>query len=158
MSLDSIIKTSLTSNNQYISAYSINNSSGIYKLIDIEFKKDFIKKLYPDPKWTRRVYWNVIGKIQNENEEIPLDKMIFEIDNYLKSNNFKPVELSQRDVVNFIRDTILQLQTDNEATITAISEQTMGVGITSEQLDHAINHMKADGSIFKTKEGFYKCI
>ena len=46
MSLDSIIKTSLTSNNHNISSDNTNNSNDIYKLIDIEFQKDFIKKLY----------------------------------------------------------------------------------------------------------------
>ena len=158
LSLESIIKASLISNNQPIQQYIQNNSSTIYTLIDNEFKKDFIKKLYPNPKWTERVYWNVIGKIQNEHEDISLDDIISETDNHLMANNLRPSTMSQRDTIKFIHDTILHLQTDNNATITTISSLAIEAGIPIDKLESAIKRMKADGSIFEPVEGHYKLI
>ena len=128
------------------------------KSIIHEFQKDFIKKLYPNPLWTNRVYWNVIGKIQNEHEDISLDDIISETDNHLMANNLRPSTMSQRDTIKFIHDTIMHLQADNNATITTISSSAIEVGIPTDRLESAIKRMKADGSIFETTEGFYRCI
>ena len=52
--------------------------------IHIEFQKPFIKKLYPNPKWTERVFWNVAGVLQQKYyDELPLTEIIEGIKRYL---------------------------------------------------------------------------
>ena len=155
LSLESIIKASLISNNQPIQQYIQNNSSTIYTLIDNEFKKDFIKKLYPNPLWTNRVYWNVIGKIQNEHEDITLDNIIKDVDQYLEDNNMC---ISQRDLLKFIRESIIMHNIEGKTKIVDVSAHATENGVTIDRFNEAIKRMKADGSIFEPAEGFYKCI
>jgi len=125
------------------------------KLINNEFHKDFIKKLYPDPKWTNRVYWNVIGRIQDEHEDIQLDNIIKGVDQYLEDNNLC---ISQRDLLKFIHESIRSHQIEGKTKIEDVSTHATENGVTSDRFNEAINHMKAEGSIFEPKEGFYKCI
>ncbi len=67
-------------------------------------------------------------------------------------------ELSQRDIVNFIRATIQDLQVDGKTQITTVLDHAIDNGITFDKCKSAINRMKADGGIFEPEEGFYKCI
>ena len=155
MSLESIINASLISNNQPIQQYIQNNSSIIYTLIDNEFQKDFIKKLYLNPKWTNRIYWNVIGRIQVEHEDIQLDNIIKGVDQYLEDNN---MYISQRDLIKFIRESIITHQIKGKTNIIDISIHAAENGVSIDQFNAAIKRMEADGSIFKTEDEFYKCI
>ena len=132
-----------------------NIKSELGNLIDHEFKKDFIKKLYPNPLWTNRVYWNVIGKIQNEHEEIQLDNIIKGVDQYLEDNNMC---ISQRDLLKFIRESIISHQIEGKTKIDNVSAHATENGVTADRFNEAIKRMKADGSIFETGKGFYKCI
>ena len=124
-------------------------------LIDNEFKKWFIKKLYPNPLLTNRVYWNVIGKIQNEHEDIQLDNIIKGVDKYLEENNMC---ISQRDVLKFIRESIISHQIEGKTKIEDVSTHATENGVTIDRFNEAIKRMKADGSIFEPAEGFYKCV
>lgn len=65
---------------------------------------------------------------------------------------------SQRDTVNFIKSTILNLQVDGKTPITTVLDHAIDNGITFDRCKAAIKRMKADGSIFEPAEGFYKCI
>jgi len=65
---------------------------------------------------------------------------------------------SQRDTVNFIRATIKNLQVDGKTPIAAVLDHAIENGIAFDKCRAAINHMKADGSIFIPTDGFYKCI
>jgi DNA replicative helicase MCM subunit Mcm2 (Cdc46/Mcm family) len=125
------------------------------KLIHHEFQKDFIKKLYPNPKWTNRVYWNVIGRIQDEHEEIQLGNIIKGVDQYLEDNNMC---VSQRDLLKFIRESIIAHQIEGKSKIEDVSEHATDNGVTVDRFNEAIKRMKADGSIFEPTDGFYKCI
>lgn len=125
------------------------------KLIHHEFQKDFIKKLYPDPKWTNRVYWNVIGRIQVEHEDLTLDNIIKGVDRYLEENNMC---ISQRDLLKFIRESIIMHNIEGKSKIEDVSTHATENGVTIDRFNEAITCMKADGSIFEPVEGFYKCI
>lgn len=129
--------------------------SELNKLISHEFKKDFIKKLYPNPEWTNRVYWNVIGRIQDEHEDIQLDNIIKGVDQYLEENNMC---ISQRDLLKFIRESIISHQIEGKTKIEDVSTHATKNGVTSDRFNEAIKRMKAEGRIFELKEGFYKCI
>lgn len=131
------------------------NQEKLIVLIDNEFKKWFIKKLYPNPKWTNRVYWNVIGRIQDEHEDIQLDNIIKGVDQYLEDNN---MYISQRDLLKFIRESIITHQIEGKTKAEDVSAHATEKGVTSDRFNEAIKRMKADGSIFETGEGFYKCI
>ena len=125
------------------------------KLINNKFQKDFIKKLYPNPLWTNRVYWNVIGRIQVEHEDITLDNIIKNVDQYLEENNMC---ISQRDLLKFIRESIISHQIEGKSKIDDVSAHATENGVTVDRFNEAINRMKAEGSIFEPAEGFYKCI
>lgn len=123
--------------------------------IHTEFQKDFIKNLYKNPIWTERVYWNVIGKIQNENENIPLDDIISGVNQYLSDNKMC---ICQIDLLKFIHDSILFHQVDGKTQIKDVYSHATENGITSNRFNEAIKRMKAEGIIFEPAEGFYKCI
>lgn len=65
---------------------------------------------------------------------------------------------SQRDIINFIRDSIQDLQVDGKAPITTVLDHVIESGIAFDKCKSAINHMKAEGRIFEPVDGFYKCI
>lgn len=132
-----------------------NIKSELGNLIDREFKKDFIKKLYPNPLWTNRVYWNVIGRIQVEHEDITLDNIIKNVDQYLEENNMC---ISQRDLLKFIRESIISHQIEGKSKIDDVSAHATENGVTVDRFNEAINRMKAEGSIFEPKDGYYRCI
>ncbi|NOR85103.1 hypothetical protein GQ473_03220 [archaeon] len=169
MALDCIIKSSLKSKNIYNKPDSVQKITNKYiistsvdlskqrllKAIKNEFQKDFIKKLYPIPKWTERVYWNVIGRIQVEHEDITLDNIIKGVDQYLEDNNMC---ISQRDLLKFIRESIISHQIEGKTKIEDVSMHAAENGVTVIRFNEAIKRMKADGSIFEPTEGFYKCI
>ena len=155
MSLESIINASLISNKQPIQQHIKNNLSTIYTLIDHEFQKDFIKKLYPNPLWTNRVYWNVIGRIQDEHEDIKFDDIIKGMDQYLGDNNMC---ISQRDLLKFIRESIISHQIEGKSKMEDVSAHATENGVTVDRFNEAIKRMKADGIIFEIPDGFYKCI
>ena len=125
------------------------------KLIHHEFQKDFIKKLYPNPLWTNRIYWNVIGRIQDEHEDIQLDNIIKGVDQYLEENNMC---ISQRDLLKFIRESIITHRIEGKTKIEDVSTHATENGVTVDRFNEAIKRMKADGSIFEPAEGYYKCI
>jgi len=166
MSLDSIIKDSLNTqrtpkimnNINLINSTINNNHMSQHKLMDVihqEFKKTFIKKLYPDPKWTQRVYWNVIGRIQNEHEDISLDTIIKRVDQYLENNNMR---ISQRDLLKFIRDSIQSYQTEGKAKIEDVAAHATENGISADRFNDAIRRMKREGSVFEPRAGYLKSI
>ena len=125
------------------------------KLINNEFQKDFIKKLYPNPLWTNRVYWNVIGRIQVEHEDIQLDNIIKGVDQYLEDNNMC---ISQRDLLKFIHESIITHQIEGKTKKEDVSVHATENGVSIYRFNEAIKRMKADGSIFEPAEGFYRCI
>lgn len=51
-----------------------------------EFSKTFIKKLYFNPEWTDRIFWNVVGIIQLRFEDMTLEQIIMYITRYLSDN------------------------------------------------------------------------
>ena len=154
LSLNSIINNSLKERNTVKSTvYDPQNE--IISLIHNEFQKDFIKKLYPNPLWTNRVYWNVIGRIQVEHEEFTLDAIIKGVDQYLEDNNMC---ISQRDLLKFIREYIVSHQTEGKTKIIDVSTHATENGVTVDRFNEAINRMKADGSLFEPAEGYYRCI
>ena len=155
LSLESIIKASLISNKQPIQQHIQNNLSTIYTLIDNEFQKDFIKKLYPNPLWTNRVYWNVIGRIQDEHEDIQLDNIIKCVDQYLEDNNMC---ISQRDLLKFIRDSIITHRIEGKTKKEDVSVHATENGVSIDRFNEAIKRMKAEGSVFEIPGGFYRCI
>ena len=136
-----------------------NNNTNLHqelnKLINNEFQKDFIKKLYPNPKWTNRVYWNVIGRIQVEHEDLSLDNIIKGVDQYLEDNNMC---ISQRDLLKFIHDSIISHYIEGKAKIEDVSAHATENGVSIDRFNEAIKRMKADGSIFEPQDGFYRCI
>ena len=134
---------------------SLNLKNILVQLIENEFQKDFIKKLYPNPLWTNRVYWNVIGRIQVEHEDIQLDNIIKGVDQYLEDNNMC---ISQRDLLKFIRDSIISHQTEGKSKIDDVSAHAVENGVSIDRFNEAIKRMKADGSIFEPEDGFYRCI
>ena len=127
----------------------------LVQLIDNEFQKDFIKKLYPNPLWTNRVYWNVIGRIQVEHEDIKFDDIIKGVDQYLEDNNMC---ISQRDLLKFIRESIITHQIEGKSKTEDVSAHAAENGVTVDRFNEAIKRMKADGSIFEPMDGYYKCI
>ena len=129
--------------------------SKLNQLINNEFQKDFIKKLYPNPLWTNRVYWNVIGKIQNEHEDIKFDDIIKGVDQYLEDNNMC---ISQRDLLKFIHESIISHQIEGKSKKEDVSVHAAENGVTVDRFNEAIKRMKADGSIFEPEDGFYRCI
>lgn len=49
-----------------------------------EFQRTFIRKLYPQPEWTERIFWNVAGTLQNKYcKELSLNEIIAAIKRYL---------------------------------------------------------------------------
>ena len=125
------------------------------KSIIHEFQKDFIKKLYPNPLWTNRVYWNIIGRIQDEHEDIPLNNIIKGVDQYLEENNMC---ISQRDLLKFIRESILSHKIEGKTKIKDVSEHATENGVTSDRFNEAIKQLKRQGDIFEPKQGYCKCI
>ena len=125
------------------------------QLIDNVFQKDFIKKLYPNPHWTNRVYWNVIGRIQVEHEDIQLDNIIKGVDQYLEDNNMC---ISQRDLLKFIRDSIITHRIEGKTKKEDVSVHATENGVSIDRFNEAIKRMKADGSIFEPEDGYYRCI
>lgn len=132
-----------------------NIKSELVNLIDHEFKKDFIKKLYPNPLWTNRVYWNVIGRIQVEHEDLTLDNIIENVDQYLEDNNMC---ISQRDLLKFIHESIITHQIEGKTKKEDVSVHATENGVSIDRFNEAIKRMKADGSIFEIPDGYYRCI
>lgn len=179
LSLKSIINTSLLSKNQPTHQHTQNKSNDKYVLIDIEFKKDFIKKLYPNPKWTDRAFWVIVTNIEDNNENIELHEIVRGSIKYIISNNLpiptidwsKWVHISddwkkisdewsmgQRDLLQFIRESIRTHQIEGKAKIEDVFLHATENGVTADRFKEAIKRMKRDGSLFEPVEGFYKCI
>ena len=127
----------------------------LHKLIHHEFQKDFIKKLYPNPLWTNRVYWNVIGRIQVEHEDLTLDNIIKGVDRYLEENNMC---ISQRDLLKFIRESIIMHNIEGKTKIEDVSTHATENGVTVDRFNEAIKQLKRQGDIFEPKQGYCKCI
>jgi len=127
----------------------------LIKLINHEFKKDFIKKLYHNPIWTNRVYWNVIGRIQIEHDDISLDNIVSGVDQYLDDNNMC---INQRDLLKFIYESINTHKIDGLTNIKDVLNHAAENGVNANRFNEAIKHMKADGKIFEPEDGFYKSI
>lgn len=88
---------------KFVIGYSIQNSGDIEPIlqfnpevtqVDImtrihtEFQKPFIKKLYPNPEWQQRVFWNVTGKLVLDFDDlemdVSLDRITMAINQYIK--------------------------------------------------------------------------
>lgn len=65
---------------------------------------------------------------------------------------------SQRDVVNSIRDSIINLQVNGKTPIKSVIDHVLESGVTFDKYKTAIEHMKTEGVIYVPKEGFYKCV
>jgi len=68
------------------------------------------------------------------------------------------VKKSQRDTVQFIHNTIQELQVEGKTPITNVQTHVINNGISQEHFNQAIQKMKTEGSIFEPKEGYLKCI
>jgi len=75
-----------------------------------------------------------------------------------EKHTFYSGSLSQRDTIKIIRDSIINLQVDGKTSIPTVLDHAIENGITFDRCKVAIKHMKADGSIFESPEGYYKCI
>jgi len=75
-----------------------------------------------------------------------------------EKHTFFSGSLSQRDTINFIIDSIQDLQVDGKTPITSVLDHVIENGIAFDKCKAAINHMKAEGRIFEPEDGFYKCI
>lgn len=65
---------------------------------------------------------------------------------------------SQRDIINFIRDSIQDLQVDGKAPITTVLDHAIESGIAFDRCKAAIMQMKREGRIFEPVVGYYKSI
>jgi len=148
-------------------------------IIHQEFQKTFIKKLYPNPVWTNRAFWVIANNIEYNNKNIELYEIIHGLRKYLINHNLPiPIidwskwehisdewkhisiewSISQRDTVQFIRNTIQELQVDGKTPIIDVSKHVIDNGISQERFEQAINQMKTEGLIFEPSEGTLKCI
>lgn len=67
-------------------------------------------------------------------------------------------DMSQRDIVIFIKATIQKFQVDGKTPITTVLDHAIDNGIAFDRCKSAIQQMKLEGSIFEPEEGFYRCI
>jgi len=120
-----------------------------------EFQRSFIRKLYPQPAWTDRIFWNIAGTLQQKYyDEMSLDQITTAIKQYLSEHK----ELSQRNQVKLIRDIILELQQDNEgkAPIDKVMLHALDEGIDEDKAGDIIRKLKREGSIFEPHNGYLK--
>lgn len=181
LSLNSIINNSLKERNTVKSTV-CDQHNEIIKLIHHEFQKTHIKKLYPNPKWTYRAFWVITTNIEDNNEHIKFYDIIYELIKYLQHNNFPipsvdwskwysisdewkqiPIligltEISQRDLLKFIRESIIIHQIKGKSNIEDISALAIENGVTVDRFNEAIKQLKRQGDIFEPRQGFYKCI
>lgn len=157
--------------------YNVNKE--LNNLITTEFKKTYAKELYGNSKWTSRVFWVIVANIENDHEHFKLYDIVRESIKYIIDHNlpipyidwsqwehisdeWKQIstewQVSQRETVKLIRDSINDLQIDGITKTTDIAKHATDNGIPQERYNQAISQMKRDGSIFEPKEGFYKCI
>lgn len=102
-----------------------------------------------------------IYKVCNESNESNDD--IYNVSNLRiktpeKNNNGDSPVFSQRDIVKIIRDTITDKQENGITPITKVLDYVLKQGISFDKCKSAIKQMKAEGSIFEPKDGFYKCV
>ena len=181
LSLNSIINKSLKERNT-INPTVYEQHNDIISLINNEFQKVYISKLYSNPKWTYRAFWVVASNIDHNNEHIKFYNIIYELIKYLQKNKLPipyvdwskwysihdewkqiPIilgytELSQRDTIKPIHDAIRKLQIDGLTKITDVADYATTHGISSERFNQYIKKLMTEGSIFEPVDGYYKCI
>jgi len=67
-------------------------------------------------------------------------------------------EISQRDLLKFIRESIISHQIEGKSKIEDVSVHATENGITTYRFNEAIKQLKRQGDIFEPRQGFYKCI
>lgn len=136
--------------------------SEIMNRIHIEFQKPFIKKLYTNHNWTKRVFWNVAGYIYNYYEDMEMDvslNLITQtINQYLVDNKSQKPNLSQRDVIELIRTIILNNQVDRISELIKVQTNVVKAGVTEDKFKEYLNQMKREGSVFEPKKGYLKVV
>jgi len=68
------------------------SQSDIMNRINIEFQKPFIKNLYRHLEWQQRVFWAVVGTLQNAYDDlevdVSLDRITTAVNQYVKQGGF----------------------------------------------------------------------
>ncbi len=126
-----------------------------------EFQKSFVHKLYSNPKWTDKIFWNVAGTLQQKYyDKLSLDQIIEGIKRYLAEQKMIIPQLSQRDRVKVIRDIIYNLQQkhDGKAPIYKVFQCALENSLNQKTTDDTIRQLKREGLVFEPREGYYKCI
>jgi hypothetical protein len=132
----------------------------LMKLIHEQFQIPAIKKLYPNPKWTERVFWVIHGNIYHQFEDLSMDRLSEHIEQYITEHGYSGIKSvnSQRDTAKLIIDAIKDLQVDGKTKYTDLSEHVLKTGITADMVESTMKHLKRDGRIFEPSEGFYRCV
>jgi len=68
------------------------------------------------------------------------------------------ISKSQRDKAKLIRDIIKELQKDGPVKYADIAIRVDDQGMTAEELEHTIKHMKKEGAIFEPSGGCLRCV
>ena len=136
-------------------------NTDILNALHLEFKKPFITKLYPNPEWQQRIFWNIAGNLQNTydnlNIDVSLDRITQAMNTYLEQNKISTPP-SQRDDVKFIRGLIQEFKINGMTKIADMMVDVIATGITPDRFDTIISQMEREGSIFEPKEGYLKCV
>lgn len=132
----------------------------LMKLIHEQFQIPAIKKLYPNPQWTERVFWVINGNIYHQFEDVSMDRLSEHIEQYITEHGYPGIKsvYNQRDTAKLIMDTIKLLQVDGRTSLTNLTDYMISTGITSDQLESTMKQMKRDGSVFEPSDGYYRCI
>lgn len=96
-----------------------------------------------------------LGSTTNQEQE---GQSKFPGNSITQAHSIKPNFLSQRDIANYIYDTIGKLKVDGVTKIEVVANHAIENNIPFNRFRDTVKHMKADGRIFEPKEGYYKCV
>lgn len=126
----------------------VNNTSLLYK--------QYYCAIYRRDKGILPCHLDTSESLENNQVQEPFEE--FEDQQEQQQSSEICLDRSQRDTINFIRDSIQDLQVDGKAPITTVLDHAIENGIDFGRCKAAIERMKADGRIFEPVDGFYKCI
>lgn len=134
--------------------------SELMKLIHQQFQRPAIKKLYPYPQWTERVFWIIHGNIYHQFEDLSMDRLSEHIEQYIIEHGYPGIKsvYSQRDTAKLVIDSIKDLEVDGKTKLTDLTESLLKAGITADKIKSTMKQMKQNGSVFEPSEGYYRCV
>lgn len=144
----------------------------INNIIIKEFKKTYVNALYPQPKWTTRVFWVVEHSIEMQLNLTDTKKITRCLLSYISDNRLpipdidwqywgvqKPIDYSQMDELRLVKKAIADLKDETGITCHIdVQQHVAKSGIDIDRLDSLIFKLKQQGAIFEPKEGYLKCI